>query len=901
MSKISFDEVSNAVRIPLNISGDQSSKSLPTVWGSADTVSPSKVVASSFFNPISIDTTRWNGLFPYRLLVVKETSAGSGQYQVVTNPTKASKPDGSNILFTAETDKGLGRLNLSFSYEFNAWEYRLPITPQQLSISTVFTANSEATLQGIVEQHGGIKFKIIQMAGSFGVLPFRDSLNKISPATSPFDLASNARSLFGGTINAAQGVVNSAIGSVNSILNGYPKAPPKAKAPNGATTGYAQALLLDQFLEQYSEAKRNPANSNWRLALDIPKQNQTFLVTPLQFAYMQSVDSPNEYKFNLQLKAWRRINISFGDTSAAQLSPISLSTSAIQRGLQALNQLQSTVYGLYSVVSSVRSDILTLDNAVKSTAIFCKQAIGLPTAFADLPDSIQKDLQSPIADYVATNSSILQTSFRNPNLFKNVASQQKKNEGVSYEAANSGQLGNSNQFISSQTTDPLTNLTNNYTNLNFSNFPNPASASGLPSSSGANDIISAYQTINISDLNLNQAQLQTVTDYENSISLYTVDDIIQNLQVIQDVEFKLSNIFAGGDPEYNQIYGKPPPSSRSYPMTDDEYAILQTFYDTEQFLQGLTATNELNSRNITDTYTYVQSLAQASNIPFQDASSKVRYPVPFGLTIEEISGRYLGDPNRWNEIATLNNLAEPYIDEAGFFYPMLTNPLGRDLNVGQVDNLFIGQPLEIVATGQPTLRSTITKIEKIAPNNYIVTIEDTFALGAYTTANNAKIHAYLPATVNSMNFIWVPTQEQVPDTFVTRPIPSTQNDALTTLSKIDLLLTDQLDIAIDQFGNFKLAYGMSNLLQALKVKLSTVQGSLISHPTFGAAVPVGTSFADFSSGQVYNNMLRSVQEDPRFAGLDKLNIEIVPPSMKMSLSARIANGLGIFPLSFNLT
>ncbi|NDD93348.1 hypothetical protein EBZ37_14865, partial [bacterium] len=197
-----------------------------------------------------------------------------------------------------------------------------------------------------------------------------------------------------------------------------------------------------------------------------------------------------------------------------------------------MGQLQSTVYGLYSLVSSVRSDILTLDNAIKSTAVFVKSVAGLPTAFADLPDAIQKDFKNAIADYVATNSQQLQSTFRNPNLFKSVTAQQKKNEGVSYGAASSGQLGDSNQFISSQTTAGLTNLTNDYTNLDFSNFTNPVSASGLPSSSNAGDLVSVYQTINVSDLNLSPSQLQTVQDYQDSISLYTVDDIMQNLEIV---------------------------------------------------------------------------------------------------------------------------------------------------------------------------------------------------------------------------------------------------------------------------------------------------------------------------------------------------------------------------------
>src|SRR5271166_5709691 len=82
-----------------------------------------------------------------------------------------------------------------------------------------------------------------------------------------------------------------------------------ASNENLTTTSLYNAQKLQQFLEQYAEAKKNPANAGWRLVFDIPKQNQSLIVTPMSFTWNENVSNPMEVKYNLQLKAWRRINI----------------------------------------------------------------------------------------------------------------------------------------------------------------------------------------------------------------------------------------------------------------------------------------------------------------------------------------------------------------------------------------------------------------------------------------------------------------------------------------------------------------------------------------------------------------------------------------------------------------
>ena len=120
-------------------------------------------------------------------------------------------------------------------------------------------------MRGILEENNGIKFKMISASGTMGVWPSRTSVSK--PPQSPNVL----QSVFGGTIAAASSLVTQATAVVNTFTTNSPNSKPitpsplDSSFPGPTSTGYYQALALQQFLEQYAEAKKNPANAGWFL------------------------------------------------------------------------------------------------------------------------------------------------------------------------------------------------------------------------------------------------------------------------------------------------------------------------------------------------------------------------------------------------------------------------------------------------------------------------------------------------------------------------------------------------------------------------------------------------------------------------------------------------------------
>ena len=823
--------------------------------------------SESFFNPIQIDGSRWDQLFPYRLIVVSAND--NGEYFPVGGPS-TSAPDIAEL--------APERFRIRFSPLESTWVYQLPITPQQLSITNAFAINNSATLRGIVEENSGTKYKMINCSGSFGVWPNRGNV------TPPPNQPSSLESLFGGTLQAFDSF-NRQISRLRNSVNGKPLVAKPATPDVGRSvgsfsgTGYAAALLLDQFLEQYSELKKRPQNSSWRLAFDMPKQNQTFLVTPIQFTYNQAADSPNEYKFNLQLKAYRRISISKGSRGEGKgLSvPDPLAPNTLRRVLNSVTEARRTLATATNLVRAVRSDVNGPFNALREVSLFVKGLAGLTASVVDLPENIIADAKFAIADSFAN---LDQANF----------------QALAVKAKLSGDVGKMKDFKREREGQPLPNTAQENPSLVVSSKTSPINSLF----DNPNENFELFNSLDTTSVNFPSSVQRAIDNETARVSLLTVDDLQKHKNTLQDLAFQISNAFGTGNETYARVYGKPAPRQRLQPISIDEYIILTRLYDTIQNIGILTINDDVN-QNQNAAYEFVKAEAEDAGILFEDSSTKIRVPVPFGLSIEQIAARYLGDQERWLEIATINALKSPYIDEDGFFRSFLSNGDGRQFNVSSSENMFVGQKIVIYSNTQPRQRRTIIDIEKINESNFLITVDGLDNLSIFTLNDGASMQAYLPGTVNSQDQIFIPSNLPVTDSLITRPVPAAQDDALTSLSRIDLLLTEDNDIAINSFGDFRLAYGLTNLFQALRLKFITEPGQVIRHPNFGSGLRQGASLADTTATDIYNTISALIAQDSRYSGIQSLQVDINGPVVSVNLSVFVANGLGVFPISFRLS
>jgi len=824
-------------------------------------------INSKFFKSIQIDPNRWDQLFPYRLLVIDATT------KRVIQGTSSGLLKSASITYSPGTSSAL----VSFGAEFGGWVFQLPISPQQLSIQDQFAIQTSATLRGVLEEHSGVRFKTINASGTMGVWAQRESINK--PPGTPGII----QSLFGGTIQAAGTVVNQVSGIINSATTNHPANKPVSLLPATSTVGptsvgYYQALKLQQFLEQYAEAKKDPANASWRLVFDIPKQKQSFVVTPVAYNWLQNANKPMEIMYNFQLKAWRRIDL---DQAPRAISPNNqpLTPGILQRVLATLAAARSTLSASLNLIGAVRSDVETPIDALRQTALFVKSLAGTSPSVADLPSQKISEFASSTASSIATQSTSIASTNSNGAVRESlnlVVQNQNQNEGLSANAVANGQLGNLAAL--NQSLNPA----NAVFNKPLGNF-------------------TLLDQVSVSSLSLNAAQQAAVDKILDDARQTTVDTLKQYRATIQQLALQLSNSFGTGSAYYNQIYGLPPPTPRLQPITLDEYDILKSLYDTLTSYDILTATTEIDDNNVQTNMEYVAGLATTAGIPFQTSISKVLAPVPFGLTIEEISARYLGDPQRWQEISTLNGLRDPYIDEDGFQLDLLSNATGRQITVASDTNLYVGQKVVLRSTTQMPAARSILDIDRLSDTSFLLTMDGLPDLDSFVTADNAYLQAYLPGTVNSQQKIFIPSDLPVSDDSSITPPASTSSDPLTGLSKVDWLLNDSGDLAVNNYGDFRYSNGITNIIQALRIKFGTQLNTVLLHPNFGLGVKVGTISSEIQIQDLYNSINTMIQQDPRFTGVSNLQIKINGPTLGISLAVQLPNQTGVFPISFALT
>lgn len=816
----------------------------------------------TFFSPISIDGDKWNKLYPYRLLVVDAAK----NYEIVSGFGSVSAK--------TESISG-GGYRIAFQEFGNKWELQLPITPQQLQISTQYAIATSATQKGVVEEHSGVRFKNIICSGTMGVWPHRPNTGV------KLESPSITQTLFGGTLNAVTNLDNQVNSLVRSVTQNHPAPKPQpvepAKAPGGYNgTGYVYAMLWEQFLEQYAEMKRFPQFSSYRLVFDIPKQNQSFIVTPIQFTWNQSADSPNEIKYSFQLKAWKRISLQGTTVEPAPFDDlVTLSPNVLQRALTAIENARRVVGAALNVVKAVRSDFQTPFNALRQVTLLIKDFSGLPQALIDLPRDIVADFRSTIkAIDQDFSSDAISASAKSSAAAKLITGQKKQNEGLSDNQVSSGQIGSSAAFGTK--TDPTNEI-----------FESPE------------EYFDLFNSLNVSDLPLTPEQQLRIDSAQTDPESITVDDLIQYRNQILDLATQISNFFGAGDAYFSEIYGKQAPYSRAQEMSIDEYQILQSLYEAVQNIDNLTATQEIDDGRIASAMEYVGGVANSNDITFETSQSKIKVPVPYGLSIEEIALRYLGDADRWVEITTLNALKSPYIDENGFTIPLLSNAAGRQFNIATAENLYLGQKVTLQSNTQIPTTRRIINIEKINETNYLISLDGLDNLDAYTTLDSARLKAYLPGTTNSQSDIFVPSDAD-PSNFVnTKSVPSLSQDSLVGLSRIDWLLQEDGDVALDIYGDIKLSAGLTNLVQALKLKFLVPTGKLLKHPDFGAGIKAGGSSANLNATEIYNQIKSAVLSDTRFSSIEKLEVILDGPKLTINMSVGY-NKNQVLPLSFSV-
>jgi hypothetical protein len=736
--------------------------------------------------------------------------------------------------------------------QFPGFQYTLPFPPESLSVSMPIASTVEATLGGIVEQNNGAPFREIQMSGSLGMFAGKESSQSYS---SPGSLAK----IFGGTVNLLAQTVTDGLNVGRAFFGESPLSPftytdddfddslasiplQNQQTVVARSTGYYQLKQLEKFLEAYVITKKTDSTLRLAFANFKDYQGQVTLVTPLQFSYRKSAPSGMEYMYQLSLRGWKRTAL-VGSTLFDVAPPFgfNLATfSKLTNVLSAVSILVTDIRQFPKVMQAGEKNFESLTEPLRKARVYSKIQLGQSLSVADLPQYLQNQALSNYWNSVSSGQSV----------------------------GNPGQTFPLNQTI--------TNL-----KLQVLDF-------------------AQLDAVSINSLSVNPALMQKIQNDKNQIANYTRYDWQEQQQILEQAVDQIVFALNAGSDTVAKTYGiSTPENPTKNQPSDSDWEILWALDDALQAFDTLIA----NSRNAPTDSPVVDSMVQLTRrlgVAFQKPASKFAVPMPYKITLPQLSDRYLGSPDRWVEIVVLNGLKPPYIDEEGFQLPLLVNGSGQSITINYDPRLYVNQPVWLGSNSSTITRRHVTNIQRV--NDTLIVKVDGAPVGLYKTRDKAYLHAFTPDTINSQSLIYIPSnQDPISGDAITASVPGLdQFDPLIAVGGIDLQLDSSNDLVIGSDGDGKYCWGLTNIIQWTRVVLGVPLGQLQLHKDFGIAAKIGESTADVQASSLADSVRNSLIKHGLFSSIDKIQVSKQGPTASIDVVASVYGYSQPIPVNYQI-
>ncbi len=843
------------------------------------------------------------------------------------NPNSWDKYFPYQLLILEVDDKG--------KYSQTPWRYTLPIPPQSLRVSMPTAETIQRTLTGYNEVHGGAPFRHISFNATTGIWPGRQTVASSTP-TSP------AESIFGagGALQAiSAGAVQLATGSPPRVANALTTSQFETQ-DLAKETGYYRFHQLREFIEGYIALKNLPGQlslgdkdagknqilktfdpKKLRLGFCIWKDESVYLCTIKDFTYDRSTSNPLEYTYSMQLTASARVRPSFrGQSLGGETYSVSGPTS-ITKFLNRVAAVGKIVRNSQRLIAlGLQGPLQTFTELARQTQAFIKDVGGIARTITDMPASFIRDV---VGEMVAVAQAGLST-------------------GANFTAANAARLAQvyKNLPIDIQAqfgqvrTDYLTAAGGNNPQISpsgaaaYSNFNDPEFSAIRSQYPGAGQIQSPYDTgdsptfidptrdgrpvtnnqgINVDDLLVDSPEfgdtdlsqlplsdvLQARLDEEITQSLNTTaTDFRASVIQLQNASDLFVSEIGSWNAVYNETYGLPTPTSELKDPTPEELDVIFAVNELQIIMGSLIASLDSNDGKVETapgSMEYVAGLAERSGIAFRIPTSKMAIPFPAGATLERIAAQYLNDANRWHEIATLNGLRSPYIDEVGFQRQLPVNGDGSTVHLDDASNVGISQMVWLSSDTIKKEGRRVINIQQLAPTDWLITVDGAADLDRFTTADNARLNAFLPGTTNSNQSIFIPS-EQPPNPFDEDllAIPGIDIfDPLLRAAGVDFKVDDNFGLIISDECDFALAYGLQGIVQRVRVILSTPQYALLQHPLFGFNASVGTNLTEMNLASLNADLDDLLVGESGIVSLRGVQAELRAPKLALTMQLGI--------------
>jgi hypothetical protein len=428
-----------------------------------------------------------------------------------------------------------------------------------------------------------------------------------------------------------------------------------------------------------------------------------------------------------------------------------------------------------------------------------------------------------------------------------------------------------------------------------------------------------FNNVNIESINLTNEESRILQNEILRVSNFSKNDFLKAKANIIDYRDRVADIYGLSDEDYNKAFNKSsiPPQVDATIVEANYLLSLQSAIKTVDFILA----NLFAVDASIDPFALARANANNPDINIGQYKSGKLVKINYGESLESLANRYLGDPNKWIDIAIANGLKPPYIDEVGQRISLLSNGSGSQINLSEtdingflnIDKLYINQPIFLQSTAEVIVdQRTIISIRQVPVSGEIILeLDGARDMDKYKIADGAYIRVFAPNTINSSFYVLIPSPEPLPDDrsdevpwFLAKSAEDEKR------AKIDIALDTSGDLMFTTNGDIKLSYGLDNAIQAIKLKIITELGSLRYHPTFGLVNVLGNrnNYIGDIQELITQSITTQIQADSRFDRVEDIAVNYLVNSstnegvgaIAISLSVRLAGGTQVIPISFTV-